>query len=239
MDANGDGFVSLKEFLKYTGDQGFANNNEAWDPVVDETPFSEEELEQYEDDYYEYYDYEYDSKGKVVGLKPHPNKKNDDESEENEPAAPNDDDDGGDRDTVRNDGLNRNPPPSLPPRGGQVVDDHGRMLVDPAGRQLNLNDLPAGRQLNLNELPRGQQLNLNELAGGLKIEESVEIPRGGGQRQGGENTAVDREGDQGAEPVVAKQQQNNVDDDGPVKMDDIQLNMNGESSLWNPCRFFI
>ncbi len=47
MDKDKDGLVSLNEFIQYTGDPEFKQDEE-WKSLVDEDPFSEEELEKYE-----------------------------------------------------------------------------------------------------------------------------------------------------------------------------------------------
>ena len=61
--------VSLDEFLGYTKSDEY-KTDEDWKPVVDEKQFSEEELKKFEADYDEdYYDYEYDDDGNVIGFK--------------------------------------------------------------------------------------------------------------------------------------------------------------------------
>ena len=45
------------------------NEQEDWKPVVDEPLFSDEEMQKFEDDYEDYYDYVYDDHGNVVDIK--------------------------------------------------------------------------------------------------------------------------------------------------------------------------
>lgn len=68
LDKNKDGMVSLDEFLGYTKSNEY-DNKEGWKPVVDEDQFSEEDLKKFEDDYDDYYDYEYDDDGNIIGFK--------------------------------------------------------------------------------------------------------------------------------------------------------------------------
>jgi len=47
MDRDQDGLVSLDEFLRFTNDAEFKQDDE-WKSLVDNDPFTEEELEKYE-----------------------------------------------------------------------------------------------------------------------------------------------------------------------------------------------
>lgn len=64
--------MSIEEFLGYTKQHlsDKAEEKEEWHPVVDKTPFSDEEFKQYEEDYEEDYEYQYDSEGNIVGILP-------------------------------------------------------------------------------------------------------------------------------------------------------------------------
>ena len=56
--------------MAYTGEKMFEEKKE-WHPVVDEdSPFSDKEFEQYEDDYEEDYEYQYDEHGNVIAIVP-------------------------------------------------------------------------------------------------------------------------------------------------------------------------
>ena len=69
MDKNKDGMVSLNEFLGYTK-TGEYDTKDDWKPVVDEDQFSEDDFKKFEDNYDDdYYDYEYDEDGNVIGFK--------------------------------------------------------------------------------------------------------------------------------------------------------------------------
>ena len=68
MDINRDGMVSLAEFMGYADKEEFSEQ-EDWKPVVDEPLFSDEEMQKFEDDYEDYYDYVYDDHGNIVDIK--------------------------------------------------------------------------------------------------------------------------------------------------------------------------
>ena len=70
IDTDKDGLVSLDEFLKFTKDSKF-DSKEEWHPIVDEdTPFSDKEFQDYEEEYDEDYDYQYDAEGNIIGIVP-------------------------------------------------------------------------------------------------------------------------------------------------------------------------
>ena len=70
MDKDGNGMISLAEFMKYTGDKLF-DNQEEWQPMVDkDPPFSSKEFDDYEENYEDDYDYQYDEDGNVIGILP-------------------------------------------------------------------------------------------------------------------------------------------------------------------------
>ena len=61
--------VSLEEFLGYTKSEEY-KTNEDWKPVVDQDIFSEDDFKKFEADYNDdYYDYEYDEDGNIIGFK--------------------------------------------------------------------------------------------------------------------------------------------------------------------------
>ena len=61
--------VSLEEFLGYTKSDEYKTDEE-WKPVVDQDIFSEDDLKKFEADYNDdYYDYEYDDDGNIIGFK--------------------------------------------------------------------------------------------------------------------------------------------------------------------------
>ena len=61
--------VSLNEFIGYTKSDEYETKEE-WKPVVDEDMFSEDDMKKFEADYDDdYYDYEYDDDGNVIGFK--------------------------------------------------------------------------------------------------------------------------------------------------------------------------
>ena len=69
MDRDRDGMVSLEEFLGYTKSEEY-KTNEDWKPVVDQDVFSEDDFKKFEADYNDdYYDYEYDDDGNIIGFK--------------------------------------------------------------------------------------------------------------------------------------------------------------------------
>lgn len=69
MDRDKDGMVSLEEFLGYTKSEEY-KTDEDWKPVVDQDIFSEDDLKKFEEDYNDdYYDYEYDDDGNIIGFK--------------------------------------------------------------------------------------------------------------------------------------------------------------------------
>lgn len=70
MDKDRNGMISVTEFVEYTRNKLYESKEE-WHPVVDkEPPFSNKELEEFEEDYEEDYDYEYDAEGNVIGITP-------------------------------------------------------------------------------------------------------------------------------------------------------------------------
>ena len=70
MDKDANGMISIEEFKHYTKDKLYENKEE-WHPVADEDPpFSDKELNKFEEDYDEDYDYQYDEHGNVVGIQP-------------------------------------------------------------------------------------------------------------------------------------------------------------------------
>lgn len=66
MDRDNDGMISLEEFLKYTKKPDFKEDEE-WKSVVEEDTFDEDEFKKYEEEYPDYYDYEYDDNGNLIG----------------------------------------------------------------------------------------------------------------------------------------------------------------------------
>ena len=68
LDKNKDGMVSLDEFLGYTKSDEY-KTDEDWKPVVDEKQFSEDDFKNFEANYDDYYDYEYDDDGNIIGFK--------------------------------------------------------------------------------------------------------------------------------------------------------------------------
>lgn len=62
--------VSLEEFLGYTKSEEYKTDEE-WKPVVDRDDlFSEDDFKEFEDNYNnDYYDYDYDDDGNIVGFK--------------------------------------------------------------------------------------------------------------------------------------------------------------------------
>ena len=69
LDRDKDGMVSLDEFLGYTKSEEYKTDEE-WKPVVDQDDlFSEDDFKKFEDNYDDYYDYEYDDDGNIVGVK--------------------------------------------------------------------------------------------------------------------------------------------------------------------------
>ncbi|CAI8042527.1 Nucleobindin-1 [Geodia barretti] len=69
LDKNGDSLISLQEFLAYTQGAQFEDNEE-WKGVVDQPEsFTEEEMNKFEEGYEDYYDYDYDKDGNIIGFK--------------------------------------------------------------------------------------------------------------------------------------------------------------------------
>lgn len=69
LDRDKDGMVSLDEFIGYTKSDEYKTDEE-WKPVVDQDLFSEDDFKKFEDNYDDdYYDYEYDDDGNIVGFK--------------------------------------------------------------------------------------------------------------------------------------------------------------------------
>ena len=67
LDGDENGLISIQEFVEYTQNKLF-DNKEEWQPVVDKEPFTDEEFADYEEEYEDYYDYEYDAEGNIIGI---------------------------------------------------------------------------------------------------------------------------------------------------------------------------
>ncbi len=59
MDTDRDGIVSFNEFMGYTEQKDKFETDEDWKAVVDEGIFSDKELEEFEESYDQYYEYDY------------------------------------------------------------------------------------------------------------------------------------------------------------------------------------